>query len=75
MFQRLRPMKTIKATELVDRMLAGDQRSLARLISRVEQDHADVPAIMQRLYPELGRAYCIGITGPPGAGKSTVTDN
>jgi LAO/AO transport system kinase len=55
-------------------MLAGDQRALARLISRVEQDRADVPAIMQRLYPELGRAYCVGITGPPGAGKSTVTD-
>jgi LAO/AO transport system kinase len=55
-------------------MLAGNQRALARLISRVEQDRADVPAIMQRLYPQLGKAYCIGITGPPGAGKSTVTD-
>ncbi len=67
-------MKAISATELVDRMLAGDQRSLARLMSRVEQDAADVPAIMQRLYPALGNAFCIGITGPPGAGKSTVTD-
>ncbi|ETW96551.1 MAG: hypothetical protein ETSY1_26195 [Candidatus Entotheonella factor] len=70
-------MKTSNVGELVDRMLAGDQRSLARLISRVEQDRADVPAIMQRLYPVLGKgtnAFCIGITGPPGAGKSTVTD-
>lgn len=67
-------MKTISTAALVDRMLAGDQRSLAHLISRIEQDHADVPAIMQRLYPELGRAYCLGITGPTGAGKSTVTD-
>jgi LAO/AO transport system kinase len=68
-------MKAISATELVDRMLAGDQRSLARLISRVERDSAEVPAIMQRLYPELShKAFCIGITGPPGAGKSTVTD-
>lgn len=67
-------MKALSAAALVDRMLAGDQRSLARLISRVEQDSADVPAIMQRLYPELGKASCIGITGPPGAGKSTVTD-
>jgi len=73
----MRPMtmKANSATELVDRMLAGDQRSLARLISRVERDSAEVPAIMQRLYPELGhKAFCIGITGPPGAGKSTVTD-
>lgn len=67
-------MKALSAAELVDRMLEGDQRSLARLISRVERDSAEVPAIMQRLYPELGNAYCIGITGPPGAGKSTVTD-
>ncbi len=70
----MQTMKALSAAALVDRMLAGDQRSLARLISRVEQDSADVPAIMQRLYPELGKAFCIGITGPPGAGKSTVTD-
>jgi LAO/AO transport system kinase len=74
MSQSMRPMQAISATELVDRMLTGDQRALARLISRVEQDSADVPAIMQRLYPVLGKAFCIGITGPPGAGKSTVTD-
>ncbi len=69
-------MKAISTAELVDRMLAGNQRSLARLISRIEQDGADVPGIMQRLYPERGhsQAFCIGITGPPGAGKSTVTD-
>lgn len=70
----MQPMKAISTAELVNRMLAGNQRSLARLISRVEQDRADVPAIMQRLYPQLGKAFCIGITGPPGAGKSTVTD-
>ena len=67
-------MPTPSVTDLVDRMLAGNQRALARLMSRVEQDGADVPAIMQRLYPALGNAFCIGITGPPGAGKSTVTD-
>jgi LAO/AO transport system kinase len=55
-------------------MLAGDQRALAQLMTRVEQQHADVPAIMQEITPTLGNAYCIGITGPPGAGKSTVTD-
>jgi LAO/AO transport system kinase len=60
--------------ELVERMLAGDVLSLARLITRVERDGADVPQIMKRIYPHLGKAYCIGITGPPGAGKSTVAD-
>ena len=60
--------------ELVEGMLAGDVLSLARLITRVERDGADVPQIMKHIYPHLGKAYCIGITGPPGAGKSTVVD-
>lgn len=60
--------------DLVERMLAGNQRALARLISRVERDGAEVPDLMKQIYPSLGQAYCVGITGPPGAGKSTVTD-
>jgi LAO/AO transport system kinase len=59
---------------LVERLFAGNQRALARLISRVERDGADVPDLMKRIYSSLGHAYCVGITGPPGAGKSTVTD-
>lgn len=60
--------------ELVERMLIGDQRALARLVSAVERQSAEVPEIMQQVTPLLGRAYCVGITGPPGAGKSTITD-
>ena len=60
--------------ELVEKMLTGDQRALARLVSAVEGESTDVPEIMQRITPTLGRAYCVGITGPPGAGKSTITD-
>ena len=60
--------------ELVEKMLTGDQRALARLVSAVEGQSAEVPQIMQRITPALGRGYCIGITGPPGAGKSTITD-
>ncbi len=60
--------------ELVKKMLTGDQRALARLVSVVERQSADVPEIMRRIAPTLGRAYCVGITGPPGAGKSTITD-
>jgi LAO/AO transport system kinase len=59
---------------MVGDMLAGDVLSLARLITRVERDGADVPQIMKQLYPHLGKAYCIGITGPPGGGKSTIVD-
>jgi LAO/AO transport system kinase len=60
--------------DLIQSMLAGEQRALARLISQIERDSTHVPEIMKRIYPELGKAYCVGITGPPGAGKSTVTD-
>ncbi|MGE3541845.1 MAG: methylmalonyl Co-A mutase-associated GTPase MeaB [Candidatus Tectimicrobiota bacterium] len=55
-------------------MLAGNQRALAQLMSHVERQSPEVPAIMRCIAPALGKAYCVGITGPPGAGKSTVTD-
>ena len=61
-------------TVLVDRMLAGDRRALARLITLVENRSAAVPEIMRRVHPRTGRAYTVGITGPPGAGKSTLVD-
>jgi LAO/AO transport system kinase len=61
-------------TALVEDMRTGAQRPLARLISMVERDEPTVPAIMQQLYPHLGKAYSIGITGPPGGGKSTLVD-
>ena len=60
--------------DMVEEMLAGDVLSLARLITKVERDGADLPQIMKQVYPYLGKAYCIGITGPPGAGKSTLVD-
>ena len=59
---------------LVDRMLAGDRRALARLITLVENRVSAVPEIMRRVHPRTGRAYTVGITGPPGAGKSTLVD-
>ncbi len=61
-------------TELVEKMLAGAQRPLARLISVVEREEPGVQSIMRQLYPRLGKGYSIGITGPPGGGKSTLVD-
>jgi LAO/AO transport system kinase len=59
---------------LVDRMLAGDRLGLARLITRVENRLPGVAEIMRAVQPHLGRAHVLGITGPPGAGKSTLVD-
>jgi GTPase len=60
--------------DLVARMLAGDRVALARLMTLVENRAPDLPALMSRLHPHTGRAHVIGVTGPPGAGKSTLTD-
>jgi LAO/AO transport system kinase len=64
----------VSVSALVEQLRTGAQRPLARLISMVERQEPAVPAIMQQLYPHLGNAYSIGITGPPGAGKSTLVD-
>ena len=61
-------------TKLVDRMLAGDRLALARLITRIENRLPGVAEIMRAVQPRLGRAHVLGITGPPGAGKSTIVD-
>jgi LAO/AO transport system kinase len=55
-------------------MLDGDRLALARLITRVENRAPDVPEIMRAIHERTGRAYVLGITGPPGAGKSTLVD-
>ncbi|MDR3332491.1 MAG: methylmalonyl Co-A mutase-associated GTPase MeaB [Synergistaceae bacterium] len=59
--------------KLVERALAGDRRSIARLVSEVERKDPGSAALMKQIYPHTGRAHTIGITGSPGAGKSTLT--
>lgn len=59
---------------LIERMLAGDRVALARLITIVENRDPDTRRIMSAVYERAGRAYVVGITGPPGAGKSTLVD-
>jgi LAO/AO transport system kinase len=58
----------------VKQMLKGDNVSLSRVISLVENESSQVPEIMKLIAPHVGKAQCIGITGPPGVGKSTLVD-
>ncbi len=60
--------------ELVQRARQGDYRALARLITLVENEEPEAVEALQELYPYTGKAQVIGITGPPGSGKSTLTD-
>ena len=59
---------------LVDRLLTGDPRSVARAISIAENGSSEAGELMRKIFPKTGRAKVIGITGSPGAGKSSLVD-
>jgi LAO/AO transport system kinase len=62
------------SSSLAERVRAGDVRAMARAISLIE-DEADAAASLVRdIFPHTGRTYLVGVTGPPGAGKSTLVD-
>jgi LAO/AO transport system kinase len=60
--------------DLVDRLLAGDRRAVARLISLVENGAPEAREALAALYPRTGRAHIVGVTGSPGSGKSTLVN-
>lgn len=60
--------------DLVKKILSGDKRAIAKGISLVENEEPNSTELLKRLYGNTGKAYRIGITGPPGAGKSTITN-
>ena len=60
--------------DLIDGLLSGKVRPLAKAITVVENDLPGKRELLKRIYPKTGKAYLLGITGPPGAGKSTLTD-
>ncbi len=66
------PDPTARAAELTEAAVGGDRRALARLLTAVENRTAVAEAALRTLYPKAGRAHLVGITGPPGAGKSTL---
>ncbi|UCE18464.1 MAG: methylmalonyl Co-A mutase-associated GTPase MeaB [Gemmatimonadota bacterium] len=69
-----RNLKSGKSKELVSKLLEGDRLAAARLISIIEDDSVESSDIVREIFPHTGRAYRIGVTGPPGVGKSTLVD-
>ena len=65
---------TVTASDLLERARGGDKRAIARLLSVVENDEAGAADAMRTLYPLTGQAAIVGITGPPGGGKSTLVN-
>ena len=58
--------------DFVDSILSGDRRAIAKAISMIEDEDPKINDIISKLYPKTGNAFVIGITGPPGTGKSTL---
>lgn len=68
------PLIKPSSQDLLTNMFSGDKRSLSRLMTYVDNQHEDILGIMMLVHQRAGRARRIGITGPPGAGKSTLVD-
>jgi LAO/AO transport system kinase len=65
---------TLDQWTLAERVLKGDVRAVARAITLVEDGAPEAPALLARLFPHTGKSLVVGVTGPPGAGKSTLVD-
>lgn len=65
---------TAARTERLDRILGGDVRTAARLMRELDDRQPEAIAVLKQLFGHTGRAYIVGVTGNPGAGKSTVVD-
>ncbi len=67
-------MRSASVPELVERLKSGEALALARAISWIENEDPRGLELLDVVYPDIGRSYRIGISGPPGAGKSTLVD-
>ena len=64
----------VAAGGIAERILAGDPRAAARLMHDLDDQMPGAERMLRALFPHAGRAYVVGLTGPPGAGKSSLTD-
>lgn len=64
----------IDPAQVADGVLAGQPAAIARAITAIENDLAGGRAVLDRIFPKTGKAHIIGITGPPGSGKSTLVN-
>lgn len=64
----------MNSSALLASFFAGSRRALAKVITAVENETSEAPALLHAIYGRVGKAYRLGITGPPGAGKSTIVD-
>jgi LAO/AO transport system kinase len=60
--------------ELAEKVFSNERRKVARAISIVEDDNSEASELLKQIHSHVGKAYRVGITGPPGAGKSTITN-
>ena len=67
-------MNTATPSTELERILAGDARAVARAISKVEDNVGNAAGLMKSIFPHTGRGLIVGITGSPGAGKSSLVD-
>ena len=64
----------MSVASLAGRLLQGDPRAIARAITLIESEDPQAIALIASIFPRTGRGYLVGVTGPPGAGKSTLVD-
>lgn len=75
LFDRARPPAYIPSLELVPQVLANSRAAIARMISRAEGNYAEAADALAEIYKHSGKAHIVGITGVPGAGKSTLVSS
>jgi LAO/AO transport system kinase len=64
----------VKTNELISKLKQSDVRAVARLLTLIENEDKNVETVLKNIWHLTGKSYIIGITGPPGAGKSTIVD-